>query len=117
MMPVLFRRGGEDKDIIDVGDAEGEIAEDSVYHPLKGGTNIVKAKIGVVEGVGAKGRGNGGLWDVVRMHGDLVVALQEVQFEEYLRPMEVGGDICGVWKRVVVWLCHRVEASIITAGA
>ena len=31
--------------------------------------------------------------------------------------MEVGGDICDVWKRVVVWLRHHVEASIITAGA
>ena len=57
------------------------------YHPLKGRTSVAKAKTGVVESVGAKGRGDGGLWDVVWMHGDLVVALQEVQFGEYLRPV------------------------------
>ena len=50
--PVLFRSGGENKDVIDVGDTEGEIAEDGVYHPLKGGTSITKAKTGVVESVG-----------------------------------------------------------------
>ena len=32
--PVFFGGRGEDKDVIDVGDAEGEIAEDGVYHPL-----------------------------------------------------------------------------------
>ena len=73
--PVLFGGGGENKDVIDVGDAEGEIAEDGVYHPLKGGASVVKAKTGVVERVGAEGRGDGGLRDVVWMHGDLVVAL------------------------------------------
>ena len=67
VMPVLFRRGGEDEDVINVGDAEGEIAEDGVYCPLKGGTSTVKAKAGVVEGIGAEGRGDGGLRDVVGM--------------------------------------------------
>ena len=64
---VLFWIGGEDEDVIDLGDAEGEIAEDSVNHPLKGGTSVAKAKTGVVEGVGAEGRGDGGLRDVVGM--------------------------------------------------
>ena len=75
---VLFRIG--DENVIDVGNAEGEIAEDGVNHSLKDGTSVAKAKTGVVEGVGAKGRGDGSLRDVVGMHGDLVVALQEVQF-------------------------------------
>ena len=57
VMPVLFRIGEEDEDVIEVGDSEG-----------------------VVECVGAEGHGNGSLWDVVGMHGDLVVTLQEVQF-------------------------------------
>ena len=73
--PVLFGGGGEDEDVINVGDAEGEIAEDNVYHPLKGGASVAKATAGVVESVGAEGRGDGGLRDVVWMHGDLVVAL------------------------------------------
>ena len=76
--PVLFRIGGEDEDVIDVGDTEGEIAEDGVNHLLKGGTSVAKAKTGVVEGLGVKGCGDGGLRDVVGMHGDLVVALQDV---------------------------------------
>ena len=113
--PVFFRSGGEE-DVIDVGGTEGEIAEDGVYHPLKGSTSVTKAKTGVVECVDAEGSGDGGLWDVVWMHGDLVVALQEVQFGEYFCPMEVGGDICDIGKRVVVRLCHHVEALIITAG-
>ena len=115
--PVFFGSRGEDKDVIDVGDAEGEIAEDGVYHPLKGGTSVAKAKTGVVESIGDEGRGDGGLSDVVWMHGDLVVALQEVQFGEYLLPVEVGGDVCDVGQRVVVWFCYHVEASIIAAGA
>ena len=114
--PVFFGGRGEDGDVFDVGDAEGEVAEDGVYHPLKGGTSIVKAKTGVVESVGAKGRGDGGLQDVVWMHGDLVVALQEAQFEEYLHPVEVGGDVCDVGQRVVVWFRYHVEASIIASG-
>ena len=77
----------------------------------------MKAKTGVVERVGAEGHGDGGLRDVVWMHGDLVVALQEVQFGEYLRPVEVGSDVCNVWQRVVVWFRYHVEASIIAAGA
>ena len=74
----------------------------------------MKAKTGVVECVGAEGSS---LWDVVWMHRDLVVALQEVQFGEYLRPMEVGGDVCDVWHWVMVWFCYHVEVSIIAAGA
>ena len=72
---MLFGGGGENEDVIDVGNAEGEIAEDGVYHPLKGGASIAKAETGVVESVGAEGRGDVGLRDVVWMHGDLVVAL------------------------------------------
>ena len=72
---MFFGGRREDEDVIDVGDTEGEIAEDCVYHPLKGGTSVAKAKTGVVESVGAEGRGDGGLWDVIWMHGDLVVAL------------------------------------------
>ena len=106
---VLFRSGEEDKDVIDVSDAEGEIAENGVYHPLKGGTSVTKAKTGVVEGVGAKGHGDGGLQDVVWIHGNLVVVLQEVQLGEYFRPMEIGGDVCDVGKRVVVWLCQHIK--------
>ena len=71
--PVFFGGRGEDEDVIDIGNTEGEIAEDGVYHPLKGGTSVAKAKTGVVESVGAKGCGDGGLRDVVWMHRDLVV--------------------------------------------
>ena len=73
--PVLFGGGGENEDVIDVGDAEVEIAEDGVYLLLKGGASVAKAKTGVVESVGVERRGYGGLRDVVWMHGDLVVAL------------------------------------------
>ena len=97
VVPVFFGGRGEDEDVINIGDAEAEITEDGVYHPLKGGTSVAKAKTGVVESVGAEGRGDGGLRDVVWMHGDLVVALQEVQFGEYLHPVEVGGDVCDCW--------------------
>ena len=113
--PVFFGGREEDEDVIDVGDAEREIVEDGVYHQLKGGTSVAKAKTGVVESVGAKGRGDG-LQDVVWMHGGLVVALQDVEFGEYLCPMEVGGDFCDVGQRVVVWFRYYVEASIIAIG-
>ena len=45
----------------DVGDAEGEITEDIIHHPLKGGPGISEAKAGVVKCVCSKGRGDGGL--------------------------------------------------------
>ena len=90
--PVFFGGRGEDEDVIDVGNAEGEIAEAGVYHPLKGGTSVTKAKT-VVESVSAEGCSDGGLRDVVWMHGDLVVALQDVQFGEYLR-VEPSGHLC-----------------------
>ena len=86
--PVLLGGGGEDEDVIDIGDAEEKIAEDGVYHPLKDSTSVAKAKTGVVEGVGAEGRGDGSLRDVVWVHGDLVVALQEVQLGEDLGQSE-----------------------------
>ena len=63
--PVFFSGRGEDEAIINVGNAEGEIAKDGVYHPLKGGTSTAKAKAGVVESAGAKGRGDGGLRDII----------------------------------------------------
>ena len=44
---MLFGGGGENEDVIDVGDAKGEIAEDGVYHPLKGGASVAKAETGV----------------------------------------------------------------------
>ena len=52
--PVFFGGRGEDEDVIDIGDAEGDITEDGVYHPLKGSTSIAKAKTGVVESVGTE---------------------------------------------------------------
>ena len=113
---VFFSGKEEDEAVIDVGDTEGEIVEDGVYHPLKGGTKVAKAKTGVVESVGAEGHGDGGLWNVIWMHGDLIVALQEVQFGEHLHPVEVGGDVCDIGQRVVVWFCYHVEASIIISG-
>ena len=64
VMPVLFRVGEEDEDVIDAGDAEGEITEDGVNHLLKDGTSVAKAKTVVVEGMGAEGCGDGSLWDV-----------------------------------------------------
>ena len=73
--PVLVGGGGENEDVIDVGNAEGEIAEDGVYHPLKGGASVAKAKTGVFESVHAERRGDGSLRDVVWMHGDLVLSL------------------------------------------
>ena len=114
--PVFFDGRGEEEDVIDIGDAEREIAEDGVYHPLKGGNSVAKAKTLVVARVGAKGRGDGGLRDVVWMHGDPVTALQEVQFGEYLCPVEVGSDVCDAGQRVVVWFRYHVAVSIITAG-
>ena len=72
--PVRLGGGGEDEDVIDIGDAEGKIGKDGVYHPLKGSTSVAKAKTGVVEGVGAEVCGDGGFQDVIWVHGDLVVA-------------------------------------------
>ena len=79
--PVFFSGRGEDEAVINVGNAEGKITKDGVYHPLKGGTSAAKAKAGVVESVRSKGRGDGGLRDVIWMHGDLVVAFRRSNLE------------------------------------
>ena len=79
MAPVFVWSRRKDKNIVDVGGAEGEVAEDIIHHVLKGGPSISEAKAGVLKCVSPKGRGDGGLLDISRIHGDLIVTLQKVQ--------------------------------------
>ena len=58
------------------------MAEDAVHEALEGGPSVFEAEAGVVEGVCPEGRDNGRLWDVLGMHGDLEVALHQVQLAE-----------------------------------
>ena len=77
--PVSVWSRRKDKNIVDVGNAEGEVAEDIIHHVLKGGPIVSEANAGVIKCVSPKGRGDGGLRDIGVIHGDLIVTLQEVQ--------------------------------------
>ena len=78
MVPVFVWSRREDKNIIDVDNAKGEIAEDSIDHALKGGPGVSEAKAGVIEYLCSKRSGDGGLWNISMIHRHLIVTLQEV---------------------------------------
>ena len=76
MAPVFVWSRREDKNIVDVGGAEGEIAEDSRLSIMCWKVALAKAE--VIECIRSKGRGDGGLWDIEGIHRHLIVTLQEV---------------------------------------
>ena len=117
MAPVFIWSRRKDKNIVDVGDAEGEVAEDITHHALKGGSGVSEAKEGVTKCVGPKGRGDGGLRNINGIHGDLTVTLQEVQLREDLRPVKIGCDVCDVGEKVMIRFPQHVESPVVTAGA
>lgn len=84
---------------------------------LECGPSIAEAKAGVVECERLKGGGDGGLRDVFRVYGHLVVSLQDVHLGENLRPVEVGGDIGDVGKGVTIGDRYHVESSVVTTRA
>ena len=55
MAPVFICSRRKDKNIVDVGDTEGEITEDIIHHPLEGGPSVSEAEAGVVKCVCTKG--------------------------------------------------------------
>ena len=117
MALMFIRSRGEDQNIINVGDAEGEVTENVVHHSLKGGPGIVEAKVGVIKSVCTKGGGDGGLWNVSGIHGNLIATLKEVQLKKYLCPKKIGHDISEVWEREMIWLSHHVESPVVAAEA
>ena len=117
MAPVFVWSRRKDKNVVNVGDAEGEVAEDIIRHALKGGPGVSEAKAGVIKSVRPKGRGDGSLWDIGEIHGDLIVTLQEVQLREDFRPVKIGCDVGDVGKRVMIRFCQHAEPPVVTAGA
>ena len=115
MVPVFVWSRRKDKNIVDVGDAEGEITEDIINHALKGGPDVSEAEA-VVKCVSSKGRGDGGLRNIGGIHGDLIVTFQEVQLREDFRPMKIGCDVGDVGERVMVRVCQHVQVPVVTAG-
>lgn len=61
---------------MDVAREEGQVTEDSVHHPLKGDARVSQAKTAVIKCENAEERGGGGHWNILRVYGDLLVALQ-----------------------------------------
>ena len=49
MVLVFVWSRGKDKNIVDVCDAEGEIAEDIIHHSLKGDPGVSEAEAGVIK--------------------------------------------------------------------
>ena len=96
MALIFVRSRGEDQNIIDISDAEGDVAKNIIYHPLRGGPCTEEAETGVKKCVCTKGCGDGGLWDVGGIHGNLIVTLEGVQLRKYLHPMKIGRDISDV---------------------
>ena len=106
MAPVFVWSRRKDKNIIDVGNTEGEVVKDIIPHALKGGPGVSKTKAG-----------DGGLQDVGGIHGDLIVSLQEVQLREDFRPVKIGPEIGDVGERVMIRFHQHVESPVVAAGA
>ena len=117
MAPVFVWSRRKDQNIVDVGDAEGEITEDIIHHALKGGPGISEVEAGVVICLCSKGHGDGGLRNIGWIHGNLIVTLQEVQLREDFCPMKIGRNVGDVGERVMVRFRQNVQASVVTAGA
>ena len=116
MAPVFVWSRRKDKNIIDIGDAKGEITEDIIHHPLKGGPGVSEAKAGVVKCVCSEGCADCGLRNIGWNHGDLIVTLQEVQLRKDFFSMKIGHDIGDVGERVMVRFRQHVQASVVIVG-
>ena len=105
MTPVFVWSRRKDKNIVNVGDAEGEVSEDIIHHALKGGPSVSEAKAGVIKCVSPKEHGDGCLPDIGGIHGDLIVILQKAQLREGFCPLKIGCDIGDVGERVMtdIW--------------
>ena len=116
MAPVFVWSRRKDKNIVDLGNEEGEAAEDIIHHALKGGPGVSEAKAGVIRYLSPKGRSDGSLRDIDGIHGDLIVTFQEVQLQEDFCPVKVGRDVSYVGERVMIRFRQHVESSVVTAG-
>jgi len=117
VLEVLLGGGAEDKDVIQVYENERKGVEKGVHEALKGLGSIAEAERHEKEFKKAERGNDGGFADVGRVHGDLVVALLEVDFGENGGAMELRGKVVEVGQGVFVWGGVVVEEAIIAAGS
>ena len=94
---------------------EGQAACDSVHHALETATYIPEAKCNHQELVQAEGSNHSCFCNVVFAHGDLLVALPQVDLGEGVASVEPVREIQHVGEWVQVRLCDEVERPEVTA--
>ena len=89
VLKVLLDRPGEHEDIVNIDGAEGQVPQDHIHRPLEGGPSVAEPEAGEVDSEGTEGRCHSGLRYIFRGHGDLVIAIGEVQLQEDLGAIQV----------------------------
>jgi hypothetical protein len=87
---VLLSGWAENEEIIQVNEKEGKGAEKGVHEALESLGSIFEAKRHEIELEEAKGSFYCCLWDVVFLHGHLIITLLQVQFGKNGGTMEMG---------------------------
>lgn len=114
---VLFRRGAGNEDVVEVDEDKRESVADSIHEALESLASVLESKGHAEKLEEAKRRDDCSLGYVVRSHGDLVVAPNQVNLGEDSLACQVLGKVLDVRERVPVWDGCVVNPSVIAAGA
>ena len=104
------------QDIIQVNKKKGQTPQNTVHKTLKGLGTVLQAKWHPDKLKKAEWSGDGGLGDMLRGHGDLVVPPDKVH---HGKDGGAGGhrrEGVDMRERVPVMACGSVEAPVVTAG-
>ncbi len=113
---MLHRRFASQPAVISISKKKYEIFAFLIYCPLECLRSISQAQAHEKVLKQTKGRDNGGLWDVGRGDGYLVVSLDEVDLAKDGASIQAIGEVLHVWQWVPVWRCDGVESPVVAAG-
>ena len=105
---VLLRGAAGDDVVVEVGEDEGQVAEEHVHEPLEGLRGVAEAERHEQVFKEAERRYNGRFWNVSRVHWNLVVPLDEVDEGEELASVQFVGEVEDNGQGVAVVFCGEV---------
>jgi hypothetical protein len=116
MVQMLLQGAAGDDVVIQVGEDEGEVAEELVHEPLKSLRCVPKAKRHKKIFEKTKRSYYSSFLNIFLSHRDLMIALDEVDAREEPAAVELVGEVQDAGQGVAVVDGGEVEAAIVSAG-
>ena len=108
---------GGDEDVIEINETIRKMAKNPVHESLEGLCRVAEAERHPKELEQAEGCDDGGLGDVLGVHGHLEVTFGEVEFAEDVTAMEICRKILDIGEWIAIMLGVVVQSAVIAAGA